>query len=412
MTNFRAAGHSGPVRFLFGAAVTVALAGCSVPLDLRDGGDGGENPGTVRLCDPTAFTGSGMAGSRLFLSIGNCNDATIRAPDGSNVEVLHTSTGVTFTPPTPGEYELFAGGAHRYLFIDAVVPDDAGFTISYVDRIDECVTRYLTDEGTFVCESGTRLISAYDLDGGLKDRFYGAKLGVIGNEIWSTRGYDVEHRTDIDGGIRFDGRLRDDLVSMESEYWNGESTPGRSIRGSQRGVVEVLWDGGTLSTGRRVDLLNWPQGLPPIFEGNTLMGANGCTYRPGCATMLCTTLETCSPGRGITLTLDDEYRWEVSGMYQPGATVRVVPRVVNPEDAGVIYARDLPWALVAFPNHANASGALDPRVVNNPYDPSVEAVLVPTRHGFYMLKVDDIFTPQKNALLIKVDPFTVRIVPR
>lgn len=417
------------MRFLFLAAVVLGAAGCLIPVPLgpvpTDGGSngfggglgaGGGQPGGGPSGGIGGGAGSGCdlptlsVGETFTIPASSCGTTTITAPDGSIVN------GNTFTPTMPGEYVVTAatstGTVTRYLFVDGVFDYSGSFERAYVDRVDLCVALFMTDAGTLLCERDTHQIAAYSSDGALLGQFPGARLGVLGNEVWSSLTGKVEHRTDIGSTLRLDGEYADPLIDVERTYWGAETATGKSLRGGTYGVVEVVWDGSSLSANRRVDQLQWYQYGPIFLEGSTLF-CGTCTYRAGCSSMLCPAVETCPQKSSRVIAIDETNVWiHVSATQQTPSVIRKIKRPFTSIDT-FESERVLSSSLAAWEKPGNANSALSPRLYTlDENGPPPNYVLVPTDHGFYAMRAGNIYTAQQRFLLEYVDPFTIRVIPR
>lgn len=323
-------------------------------------------------------------------------------------------------PPLPGEYavtvQTSTSTETRYLFVDGEFDVSVGVERRYVDRVDDCEVLVMTDHGKLVCEKNL-VVSIYDTDGGLHERFPGGALGVLGNEVWSTFDGGVEHRTDTSTLVRFDGAFLDELVGVENDVSGSVFEAGRSIRASPSGAVEVLWDGVALSAGRRVERLKeFDSYSYPFFEGSTLWTSSGCTWAPGCGTMTCTSVVKCDGVNEYvrkfqTITRERVVFAESTGHPAPVtfATAR------RPLISGAItreFERTVPEPGFIYWFHTINSG-LRPRAQTYQTQflspRSVEPVI--TEHGMYLLYMNNVRTAQPKRNLVVLDPFTLRVVP-
>lgn len=399
MTNFDRAGHSVGMRILVFLAA-MAASGCIIPLPLPGDGDGGldDVPGCAQ-------PGQIMAGAPAAVPFATCGSVTVTGPDGSTI----STSGSTFVPTQPGEYvATVTRGSNvstHYFVVDGQFDIDGGFERRYVDRVDNCFSLFMTAQGRLVC--GRAEVSIYETDGGLHTRFPSQGVSVIGNEIWNDTMGRVEHWTDTEQGVRFDGALNDPLFFQIV----GESGPGRALRGSSGGTIEVLWDGGTLSEGRRVDRL-WASYGGALFEANELFGFDLCTWKAGCSTTTCESIRSCGATERTAIAAESERVWFTSwadGALRVGTALR--PLTLEPT---VEVSRGLAMNNVRV--DSTFGSQLRPRLLSNQYEPRLGAAdgfeLVRAQHGIYFLYSDRVRTAQPNLTLVAVDEFTLRVIPR
>jgi hypothetical protein len=242
-------------------------------------------------------------------------EATVFLVDQGNVrqpidEVIPGSNelAVRFTPRVRGALEVVVSDvSHRIvvtapLFSVVELDGTADFTRTYVDRLDTCLEGpFRTRSGRVLCTRDDNEVWVYLDTGALDTHFPGTQLAVHGDEIWTTDYPGLDHRTDLgDAGLRFDGR-----VSAPVGLPWGDSAAGVALRGTQGGLVEGYWDGGSL--GGITDL-----GYPDLAEeaialrlpdGGVLQVGEfkQCTVRKGCQQAQCPSVFACLDSQPIGL---------------------------------------------------------------------------------------------------------------
>lgn len=222
-----------------------------------------------------------------------------------SIETADDSVTVVFTARVRGRMKLRVVNAASELVLAVPLYAVKGldtskdFERTFVDRMDTC------SEGPFRAKSGRVFcrrnsdIWVYRDDGSIDGHFFGAQLAVVGDEIWSEDGRGFEHRTDLGAaGLRLDGR-----VDAEIALPFGETRPGVAIRGIKNGLVELTWDGTSLS-GRPLS------GYPDIDQHAVALVSPGdarpvlarsqstCTVTRGCQQTTCPSLFACTDGFG------------------------------------------------------------------------------------------------------------------
>lgn len=233
--------------------------------------------------------------------------ATLRAPSGTEQSMpvtqipsigssglLAWTTNLAFTPDQPGEWTVFVrwtdgvnmGEQSLDFPVFGSAPTGTPITQTFVDRMDTCrggVQR--TTNGLVLCERDDQQTWVYASDGSILTSFVGVQLRVLGNEVWTLVGSDVQHRTDVGGSLRFDGAVTIDLNGAFSEVDTGRYV--RSVRAT--GVAVVTWDDATLS----VHSTNDVPGARFLEADGGAWDLRGCSYQRGCQQTACPPIVTC-----------------------------------------------------------------------------------------------------------------------
>ena len=296
----------------------LALSGCLIPVDVTpdDAGAAGDAGFEADAgCAPLTELDVASSGSTVVIPLGGCRAATVAAPDGGNVPLLSNATGAQFVAVEPGVYvvTLTQGGTTTRLPLHVDGAPTGGFVRRYDDRVDRCWRLFVTDLGRLVCRFENEVL-VYETTGALLTRFVVAdpnstaesNVSVVGNEIWVRRDDRVEHRTDTDAGIRFDGQLS---VSGGLPLLF-DARPGRIVVSGGDRVVEVLWNGSTLDAGLVFERL--PSLDDPLIVDGELWSSDFCRVEPGCASSLCPVVRTCTMANWNVVGAEGDSRFWVS----------------------------------------------------------------------------------------------------
>lgn len=308
-------------RALVVMLVGLGLAGCGERPECR------VRPATASL----EYLGYGVAGeaASMLLSGGpswGCEapklTATVRVLGPDQVE--HPGTvqvamlefeaipTVKFTPTQPGTWTVTVtwsvGGEQtaQLLVAEPVETDGPSVTRTYVDRVDACQFGgpYVTSSGLLLCARDDDRVWVYDTQGAILESFPGRNLVVVGSDVWTALGADIEHRSDVGGALRLDGRVTDSFATGV-----GPTAPGRYIKEVGDGALVMTWNGAALDAERLVTPIPTASGVI-VPEGGKLWNERGCFARPGCQQTACGNVEVCAPEQmPIAVTVDERAAW-------------------------------------------------------------------------------------------------------
>lgn len=277
-------------------------------------------PSDVRVSGPN---GESLVGVRASVSVVGVQLAS----GGVNMR----QADVTFTPSAPGLWKIsvtWSTGATTTREVLASTSHVASMSSRrFVDRMDTCTRGpYRTLGGLVLCQRVAE-IWVYRPDGEIDQSFHGNELVVRGNEVWSNRGDQLEHRSDVQGQLRFDGAI----WTGPSLGYEAETRSGVALRYVETGlqgvgtreVLEARWTGAQLTSAFHATVPDlWSPMM--VYEGGATWTTTSstCLFEPGCQQTRCDSVVTCidsgylfSSGQSQ---LGTSALWNVGGRYHPG----------------------------------------------------------------------------------------------
>lgn len=359
--------------------VAMVLSGCLVPLDI-DGDAGRDAGGVVHedsgvVCDPPADAGpegidwsmlpctlpvleAQEAGAVAVLLPGCKQPVQVFSASGAfAAEVAVDAIGTRVSSPQwpPGVYVLRtgSGATEREVMFEVYSRPTNGTVRAFSEPVEDCFRIGVTTEGRVACErrEGSRQgITLYELDGSVRTRFPGEHLAIAGNELWTLGGGGLELRVDGASGPALRASIVDArLVTNGGAVNFGETTPGRSVRGSATELIEFTWDGvsSTLTAGTAEPMATGSSGFilrdgASQWNGALCRCTNGVC--PGAPSPACPWGESVLAGYSTRVVFVASFgngRTTVSELLRPiNPTFPPLARVV-PFRPGVYFARPL-----------------------------------------------------------------------
>lgn len=243
-------------------------------------------------------------------------EVELTAPDGSigpvtDVDVSGPSTEVRFTPTQPGTWVMRArwstgDSSERRVLVAPLVRAGPRVLRRFVDPMDNCERAFRLNSGQMACQRAGE-IHVYGADGQLLVHFPGRQLAVRGDELWSSANGALEHRTGLPGMLRFDGSVP--MLTMGAE---SVTLPGLAIRADVSKVIEVRWDGTTLTSSTIAEGFSIPEGFILTQAGGETWIPTGCRVERGCPTGDCPPMYTCREQRfRDALSIEPEVLWSL-----------------------------------------------------------------------------------------------------
>lgn len=371
------------------------------------GCDPGTLTATVEVLDPSGVAAAGAASAEV--SVGT---QTSR----SGASQSSASALVRFTPTRSGEWTVnltwSSGGVQTARLLVAARAATAGPTVrrTYVDRLDACYNGgpFVTASGLVVCAREDDRIWVYDAAGNILESFVGRSPVVQGTHVWSGVNASIEHRTDVGGGLRYDG-------AVTAGFGIAGSVPGKGQYAKEvdGGVLLMEWTGSTL-TNQLIAARVPPNSLLAVPEGGKVWNESGCYAKPGCQQTDCGIVAICPTGEsvGVAAVLHDDaafgqYAVGSPGLLQWDFVMRPRPFSLGPVVRKSLRLPDTQW-----------SGAWTSR------SPTTrEAVYVGDAFVWPLREGDDLglvahprvgsllYTLTDEWLLDVIDPFTAELTP-
>lgn len=300
-----------------------------------------DEPGTFAVFGPLACTQaeaaevhvSGPNGERIDdpqTSVAIAGVSTV-----ANVAVNLRQADVTFSPSSVGLWTIsvrWSTGVEsaRTVLVSSRQPLSMSMR-RFVDRMDTCTRGpYRTVDGLVFCQRQAE-IWVYRFDGTIDQQFHGNELAVRGNEVWSNRGDQLEHRTDVQGQLRFDGAI----PTGPSTSVMAETRPGVAFRyvdfmdGGVQQILEARWDGAQLTSELHLGVPDLPFPMM-VYEPASIwsIDVRSCLLEPGCQQTVCPSVMTCaSPSNNGQSHIGPDAIWNFGGRFNAGiAQVSAFPR--------------------------------------------------------------------------------------
>lgn len=249
---------------------------------------------------------------------------------------------VTFTPSAPGLWKISVtwstGATTRRDVLASTSHAVSMDSRRFVDRMDTCTRGpYRTLGGLTFCQRVAD-IWVYRPDGTIDQSFHGNELVVRGDEVWSNRGDQLEHRSDVQGQLRFDGAI----ATGPSLGFEAETRSGVAFRYVETGlqgagtreVLEARWNGTQLTSQLHPAVPDLDAMM--LYEGGATWGISrvSCLFEPGCQQTRCPSVVTCVDPGSVSgqSQLASSALWQVGGVYRPGfAFLTALPRPLRLE---------------------------------------------------------------------------------
>jgi hypothetical protein len=316
-------------------------------------------------------------------------------------DAIGTSASNDQWPPGLYQVQVGTGAELQTAFFEVYEHQrlDAGVLRTSVDPFDTCLSLMITDEDRLVCQRLTE-VTVYETDGGVHARFAGEDVAVAGNQLWSRGASGIELRLDGSSGVMLAGALVDSRLVRDAPF--GETTLGRSMRGSQSELIEFSWDGSAMSS------RSWPIGLARMFvfrDGETIWTEDLCT----CLNGNCFGLERCQFSGHKLLGLAPDRAWAADRLdSQSPLNVVELLRPVTPGPFRNL-VRPVPVLTAGYPH---VGPGIDRPVFVLAASTSTNITLVgPSANTHFLVTSERVLANTHRALITSVGTSTVRITP-
>lgn len=209
-----------------------------------------------------------------------------------NVDEVLGAT-VRFTPSMAGRWTLTArwstgGETRQEVEVAPSLPRSPAIRRRFIDRMDTCVRGpFRSSSAVTLCQRDGNHVWAYGPDGQVLADFPGAQLAVVGDEVWSSTGAALEHRTATPTALVFDG-----AVVLEASI-EGPTKTRSAVRGSADRLVEVTWDGVSLQAHALAENYGFSSSFI-VPQSGEFWSPTGCQFERGCSQTQCPPVITCA----------------------------------------------------------------------------------------------------------------------